>query len=487
MVLLAAGLASAAALAGLTPVAEERGSLQDASPEDLSPRADTLDVDDAGVDARVAVVLVTRRPGWLRDLATVTSYLAKVWVVVPLVVVAGAVVWRRTGRGSVFWIPLLAVGGGLALSVAVKFIVFRPRPPVEVSEVAAFGPSFPSGHVIRAVAAYGALAWLLAAMTSSRRRQVLVWGAAGLLVAVVGGARVVEGAHWLTDVVASLALGAGWLTVVLLASGLRPWAAAPGRPPAAGDPQAPDPTPPVSRRPTPAGGTPVRRTILGLLVGLGALVTISSALAVLVGAVAPNLAVTGMDADVTAFLLANRAPWLTTVSRAASWLGSLPAVGALVLVLGVAAGVRSGSWRLLWIPSLAGAGALVISVAVKAITARGRPPLTAALVDAHGMAFPSGHALRSVAVHGALAWLLAAAARRRATRVVTGVCAAVLVTAVGFARIYLGAHWLTDVLAGYVLGAAWLGLVLVLVTPRAARQRPAGPGASPADAAVSER
>jgi membrane-associated phospholipid phosphatase len=220
LLLAAVGVGATAVLAGTTPTWATGQSLEDAADLDVTPQAEALDLAEGDIDARVADWISGRRPGWLVGLATFTAHAAKIWVVVPLLAVVGGLVWYRTRRGSVFWVSMLGVLGGLALSVVVKFIVFRPRPPDEVAAVEAFGPSYPSGHVIRAAAAYGALAWFVAATTTSRGRQAAAWAAAGVIVAVVGAARVYEGAHWLTDVLVSLVLGGGWLAVVLAATGL---------------------------------------------------------------------------------------------------------------------------------------------------------------------------------------------------------------------------------------------------------------------------
>lgn len=200
------------------------------------------------------------------------------------------------------------------------------------------------------------------------------------------------------------------------------------------------------------------------MTGLTGLIVVGCAAAVVVRSLTPDDTVTGLDAEATGYLVAIRSPWLTTASRAASVMGDLPVVLGLVLILGVTAGMGSRSWRLLWVPLVAGGGALIISAVIKLLIGRARPALSA-LVGAHGSAYPSGHAIRALAVYGALAWLVAVAARRRAVQILAGVCAGALIAAVGFSRIYLGVHWLIDVVAGHVLGAVWLAVVLACLTP----------------------
>lgn len=84
-----------------------------------------------------------------------------------------------------------------------------------------------------------------------------------------------------------------------------------------------------------------------------------------------------------------------------------------------------------------------------------RPRPESAFVHLDTYSFPSGHAAGATAVYGALAYL---AARRAAGPLRAAILAGtpVLIALIGFSRLYLGAHYLSDVLAGFCLGAAWL-------------------------------
>jgi membrane-associated phospholipid phosphatase len=79
-----------------------------------------------------------------------------------------------------------------------------------------------------------------------------------------------------------------------------------------------------------------------------------------------------------------------------------------------------------------------------------------------GAAFPSGHATQSAAFYAMLAIVFGTGLsfRRRAA---VWSAAALVVLIVGASRIYLGAHWLTDVLAGYALGASWVAIVVAVL------------------------
>jgi membrane protein DedA with SNARE-associated domain/membrane-associated phospholipid phosphatase len=169
-----------------------------------------------------------------------------------------------------------------------------------------------------------------------------------------------------------------------------------------------------------------------------------------------------LDPPVQAFFVAHREAWLTHLMRAVTDLGG----AALLIPLAVGAGLlwrwRTGIWRPLLLLASAYAGAWLLQISVKQLTHRPRPPAALALDAFSGYAFPSGHATDAAAVYGMLAALLAASTPRWSRKVTVWAVAAGLVLLVGLSRVYLGGHWLTDVLGGFALGAAWLFALLTI-------------------------
>ena len=118
---------------------------------------------------------------------------------------AAAVTWRRRELG-----PLVATGIAgwfmVLVVVVVKHAVGRPNPsPVPATH----GGSFPSGHTAAALVCFGALALLLA--LERPRWLAPMLGSAAVITALLAGALVYSGYHWLSDTVASIALGVGVL------------------------------------------------------------------------------------------------------------------------------------------------------------------------------------------------------------------------------------------------------------------------------------
>jgi undecaprenyl-diphosphatase len=110
---------------------------------------------------------------------------------------------------------------------------------------------------------------------------------------------------------------------------------------------------------------------------------------------------------------------------------------------------------------IAVAGSLTFTSVGKAIVGRARPPLSDAVPPyEHAFSFPSGHTLNSTVIAGMVAYLVAS---RLTSRLGIALCVVVAVTwaaAMGFSRIFLGHHWLTDVIFAWLLGLAWLAVLI---------------------------
>lgn len=152
-------------------------------------------------------------------------------------------------------------------------------------------------------------------------------------------------------------------------------------------------------------------------------------------------------------------PALTRLMFAATWMGSIGL--AIVAVLAFAL-FRHFLWRraAIWLlVTLAGAAILVIGL--KTAFHRPRPvPFFGALPETYS--FPSGHSLFSFCLYGVLAGLLADRARSPLLRILIWIVSATLIFSIGLSRIYLGVHYPSDVLAGYLAGAIWVSTMLAL-------------------------
>ncbi|MBB3590698.1 undecaprenyl-diphosphatase [Rhizobium sp. BK529] len=105
------------------------------------------------------------------------------------------------------------------------------------------------------------------------------------------------------------------------------------------------------------------------------------------------------------------------------------------------------------------------STGLKILIARARPDIVPHLVDVNDLSFPSGHAMVSAVTYLTLGALLARTQRYRATRIFVMGAGIFLAVIIGLSRVYLGVHYPTDVLAGWVAGSLW-ALLCWLVSKR---------------------
>lgn len=160
-------------------------------------------------------------------------------------------------------------------------------------------------------------------------------------------------------------------------------------------------------------------------------------------------------------------PGMTSAMNAISLLGYNILIVELAIALAIFAWLR---WRraLLWL-AVAMTGSLVLDLTLKYIYHRTRPTAYFGMAP-HSYSFPSGHALCSFCFYGVVAGLLSARIKSLALQMVIWCLAAALVIAIGVSRIYLGVHYPSDVVAGYLAATVWVGTVIVLDHVRRVRK-----------------
>ena len=167
------------------------------------------------------------------------------------------------------------------------------------------------------------------------------------------------------------------------------------------------------------------------------------------------------DSPVAAWLAGHRVAWLTTTMRTVTELGGTRVIVPLVAVAALLLVIRARRPDAAAFLVIAAAGASLLVALIKLLIGRARPGIGGVLVLADGYAFPSGHSAQAVATYGALAYLAGRAAPRWGQRVAAWTAATLVALLIGFSRLYLGVHWLSDVLGGYALGAGWLAIVAI--------------------------
>jgi undecaprenyl-diphosphatase len=139
--------------------------------------------------------------------------------VVSLAVIVGIVEFRRLPNRAIPVLLAVTVLGQFAVVNVIKVIVDRARPAID--QLTGFSSSsFPSGHSASAAATFAVIALLLGRRRGRRARAAIAGGAVALAV-TVAGTRVLLGVHWLTDVLAGLAIGWAWFALCSISFGGR--------------------------------------------------------------------------------------------------------------------------------------------------------------------------------------------------------------------------------------------------------------------------
>ena len=153
-------------------------------------------------------------------------------------------------------------------------------------------------------------------------------------------------------------------------------------------------------------------------------------------------------------------PGLTHLMQAFSVLGSVAVITALSL-LAICIFVYFHHVRTAALVAITMLGAGVLDLALKHTFHRARP-MGFFGISPSSYSFPSGHALGSLCFYGVLAAILSARVRGRAARFCIWIATTILVTLIGFSRIFLGVHYPSDVIAGYCAAAVWVGMLVFL-------------------------
>lgn len=174
-----------------------------------------------------------------------------------------------------------------------------------------------------------------------------------------------------------------------------------------------------------------------------------------------------LDRAVFTVLQALRTSWLDSVMVAITELGSAFVSVPVIAVVAIVLATRR-CWRSLgyWLAAMAFARLLVW--AIKTSVGRARPIELYSGVEQ--FSFPSGRAASSIVLYGFLAFLLARG-KSHAQKVAITLLAAVIVVLISFSRLYLGAHWMSDVLASLALGTAWIAMLIIGYTRHVRNER----------------
>ena len=179
--------------------------------------------------------------------------------------------------------------------------------------------------------------------------------------------------------------------------------------------------------------------------------------AIIAVVVALSPAVTAIDGNIATWMHVRATPQLTDVMAAISLLGA-PTTLTIVAVAGSLLLLYRRRYAEAAMLSTVVLGGNFLNFCLKHLVQRGRPVFDDPLFSLPTYSFPSGHAMASIVFYGLLAIYVSVSARQRYAAPVAIGAAVLMVVLVSFSRVYLGLHYLSDVLGGVSEGIAWLAL-----------------------------
>ncbi|MEO3743961.1 phosphatase PAP2 family protein [Plantactinospora sp. B5E13] len=420
--------------------------------------------------------LVSRHDGLVTVISAVSALGGRpimLWLVT--IAVVGLLI-RRQGRLACY---LIVTGvGALLLDPSVKELVGRLRPVVDVPVASAPGNSFPSGHALGSMVAYGALLLVFLPAMAPRWRRAAT-GLVAAVVVLVGVTRVALGVHYVSDVLAGWLLGLAWLGVTAYA--FRLWRRERGRPvrpleeglePEAGREVAP----PAEERVLPHPRAAVAELITGWVLVFGALY----AFGVLVSYHLDGTFVDTLDRAVPEWFAAHRTERLDDVSHWWSKAGDTHAILLVSLVFCPLALAFWRRWRPVLFLALTMFGELGLFLATARAVDRPRPEVPHLDGPLPTAAFPSGHIAATMCLWVAIA-VLVMPRTDRWWRWLTVLAAVVMPLGVATSRMYRGMHHPSDFAGALLLTALWIGVLWFVLRPNEELRTGAPDGAGTAD------
>ncbi|MGG5172690.1 phosphatase PAP2 family protein [Pseudarthrobacter sp. J1738] len=201
---------------------------------------------------------------------------------------------------------------------------------------------------------------------------------------------------------------------------------------------------------------------LTLIIGMGIVLGLALAGAEVYEDVVESDGVASLDHPALAYAKTLRTPGLDSAVTAFTNVGGVYGMPILAVLVAALLTWKTHNWRPVILIVAAGAGSLLATVVGKKLIGRVRPATADAVPPYEtSPSFPSGHTLNATVIIGVVVYLLCLEIRRNWLKVLVILAGGAFVIFMGLSRVFLGHHWLTDVMAAWALGLAWLALVIL--------------------------
>ncbi|MBM2823502.1 MAG: hypothetical protein HW413_2248 [Thermoleophilia bacterium] len=354
---------------------------------------------------------IAHPPSWARTLGEIGG-----WTVLPAVTALLGLVLVLAGRSRTAVFMVGAVAGAGLLAYVSKVVLQLVGADDDGGRIA----DFPSTHAASMVAFTGAVTVLVWRGSANRTLRALVAVLAVAVSIAMGWARVAQGSHAVIDVLGGACLGVAWLATWMLALA----------------------------------------SIRSIRAWLIAALAVSLAGFALLAVAYDEEPLASVDRAAAERVASSMPSWAEWLARPPSWLGGWVGMVALAVVVLVVL-LRERSWIDLAFFGTALVGSQIVVALLKTSFDRPRPHLGSVIALPPSASFPSGHATAGVASLGAAVVLAAERLPSQRARTWLWTLAVAGGLAVGLSRIVLNVHYVTDVIAGWCLGLAWLAACLL--------------------------
>lgn len=179
---------------------------------------------------------------------------------------------------------------------------------------------------------------------------------------------------------------------------------------------------------------------------------------------------TPLDLYIIGIVQGPESPFLTSLAKGLSLVGSARlAFGLTFVIMGLLYYLLRHRMELvlfLWV----GLGSYALNMSLKSLVGRERPHIHQ-LIDQAGFSFPSGHSMAAFSLYGVITYILWIHLKARAGRSLVILTAVLMTLGIGWSRVYLGAHYPSDVIGGYVASCAWLMLSIAMYSVYRSHQK----------------
>ncbi|MCX6733346.1 MAG: phosphatase PAP2 family protein [Candidatus Peregrinibacteria bacterium] len=166
-----------------------------------------------------------------------------------------------------------------------------------------------------------------------------------------------------------------------------------------------------------------------------------------------------LDSLVAHFFLSLRTPLLTQVFELITMLGTPITTTVITIIVAAIIYKKHHTYIIPLLTTAIGAGITIY--ATKIFFHRLRP--RDALITEKSFSFPSGHALISMALYGLITYIIYRNYKKKSQKITTISIGTLLIFLIGISRLYLGVHYFSDVIGGYLIGSIWLAIGIALI------------------------